>query len=521
MTLAARLVLVGLILPLAAAVAPAGAQDALPPGCEAQRAYYLCRWTFSDAERATADAANATATSRDFQLPVHPSTLATILVRRTGADDGWAFRIEEVVRDGDAVRTSNVSASQHAQQADASARHDEKTTHLVFAAPLAEYWLRFSPGNAQVRQAAVLLPTGAPGQYEITYSAQALPEGVAPSRPAATADDPHMLDLVGDVDAPDHDLVAAWLDDARVGDGLMDVHLQVRDLASVTFASGLQMAPGVTSDATKVDWKVTFSVRGKPYYVAWEATPGEGAGGESFTCALRRESATDTETEELLAQPACVQDRGTGTFHATFPTQSIGSPADGEMFQDITARVRVFEQGGFTTVVDDDPELRYAFALGGPEVWHALNPRLTPASQQASLPWYEAPLASENIPDTLQVVGAVLAALTFVGGLIVVWRGRRATRALLARVEHVEQQHEHDTRRALIELGRLEGEITRAFRAGRIREAQYQVASQRISSVAARFALRRDLGLDDGTPDDPEAAVRVPVQDHKRPDQRL
>lgn len=495
---------------LAAASGPGpqpGPRDApLPDGCAADAGHYLCRWSFNDTDRAAGGADAAAATELSWRIPVFASTLATVEVQRYGPDDGWSFVIEAVVDDETGPRRVNVSASQHAQQTDASVSHHEKTTHLVLALPDAEHWLRFTPGNAQVRQAALPLPLGAPSRYQVIYVGERLPEGEAPTRPAATADDPQMADIAGDTlsNAPDHDIIAAWFDDARVGDGLMDAHLRVADLSRVTFSSGA--APAF--EATRVDWKVVFSVRGEPYYVAWEATRGSGPGSEAFTCALRRESVSDTESEELLATPACVFDRTTATFHASFPTRSIGAPASGEAFADLTARSRVHEATGSTTVVDDGPEVRYAFALGGPAVWHGLNPRLT-REEPAPLAWHEDPLASENLPDTLQVAGAILAALTFLGGLVLVARARRATRDMLGRIDAIERGHENDTRRALLELGVLETELTRDFREGRIREAQYQVAAQRISSVAARFALRRDLGLDDGEPD----AVRVPVRD--------
>lgn len=479
--------------------------DAAPEGCEAHADYYMCSWSFN-----STDASAQPLEPRTFDIPVFARTLATVTVVLNGADAGWLVQVVERTNES----TTNVSNAQHAQQSDASYSHRQRTTHVVFTQPSATYFLRVTPGNAQLQQQAIGgLAAISPGRYYVSYLAEALPPGVAPDRPAATMADPHLVDLE-DFGGGSADIVAAWFDDERLGDGLMDAHLRVADLARVDFTS-----PVTGQTYARIEWKLAFAVVGAPYYVAWEMTPGDGAGKERFTCAVRRESTAAEESEEVLANPRCTLDRDAGVFHASFPERSIGSPAPGEVFGQLTARSRLFNEYGLNEVVDDDPEKRYDFALGGPAVWSALDGGRKDPPAPAALAWYEDPLSTANLPDTLQVAGAVLAALTFLTGLLFLWRSRRDMRRLLHRIDVVEQANEHDARQALIELGRLESELTRDFRHGRIRDTQYQVAAQRIASVAARLALRRDLGLDDGSPD--AIARRIPVLDRDAADESV
>jgi hypothetical protein len=221
------------------------------------------------------------------------------------------------------------------------------------------------------------------------------------------------------------------------------------------------------------------------------------------------------------------------TLVARIPERSVGNPSPSDLFLDLSAAsfsypgstlldpVEAFNPGIYdhpkspVAVREDETkpaDMRYAFALGGPAVWHTLNPRLDPDPEFIPA-WYVAPLAKENIPNTLQVVGALLAGITFLVGAIAVIARRRQLRKYLDRIDAVERSRQFDSSQTLRELGLLEDEFARLFRKGRLTEGQFQVLGQRIASVATRFALRRELGLDDGVPGPDGPTTRVPVRE--------
>jgi hypothetical protein len=293
----------------------------------------------------------------------------------------------------------------------------------------------------------------------------------------------------------------------------MDAHLQVGDLANLTtaaFRAPTTEGPGGQQvfQVDELSWKIAWSVGSKRYYVEW-ALPRPASNATTYSCVLKTEMENE-QLEEVLAHPLCEVDRAAGTFHATFPEASIGSPPDGQVFEavEVRSRARYLPTRAIDTL-DDRGEVRYAFALGGPSVWSSLNPRLDPPP----VAWYEDPLAPENVADTLQVAGSLAALATFLVGLALVSRRRRQTSRLLARVDALDAKGV-DSAQTLVLLGQLEQEFNELFRRHRISEAQYQVLSQRIAGVATRFALRRSLGLDDGVPGEagPGVARRIPVQ---------
>lgn len=456
------------------------AADALPTGCgELDADTYSCFWTL-DAK---------TEEIVLWDVPAFPRTLATITVTLTMSGDiGWTVALE---RSESGAGWYEISRDQHAASPTASARHYQESTHVFEGWSTWTHRLAFSPGTLVAPSGAIVAGPG-PGHFEVSYLAERVPEGVVPIRPAATEDDPHLRDEPNEVAHPAWDIRAAWLDDARLEDGLFDVHLTIGDLGTLDeSAYDVPSTGGATNAlATQIGWKVAWTVEDDAYYVEWAIARGT----DDFTCKLSTESIDQSDIEELRAHPMCTVDVPNSTFHAVIPEGSVGSPRPGALFEDIAARTRVYH-GGATDVVDDANEPRYLFALGGPSVWVDLNPRL-----QTLIPkWYEDPLAAENLVDTVQIVGSLAALATFLVGLALVYRRRRQTSALLARVDAVEDEG-LDSPQTLLKLGRLEQEFSQLFRKHRISDSQYQVLSQRIASVATRFALRRELGLDDGVP---------------------
>lgn len=429
-----------------------------------------CRWEFST-EDAPADAQQP----RVFDLPVHERTLAIVVVSIIGEDNGWTLSLQR--EDG-----VTLSESQHPQQTDAAFRHMESTAHVVFTDAALAHTLVITPVGP--------LLTPSIGRFAITYEGERVPEGTLPVRAAADATHPHIDDVLGDVDEPAYDVVAAWFDDARLDDGLLDAHIA---LAALPADVPIRDEFGFPT-ATSVGWKLAWTIENARYYVEWRADP-TGGTESAFSCTLRRE--TDDAEGPILAHPFCVYDFGTATLHATFAELSVNNPPDGVLFESPEARTRVYVTGRpQPDVVDDATHASFLFAPGGPKIWESLD---NGALGSATPAWYTDPLSSEHIVDTVQIVGSIAALATFLVGLALVYRRRRQTSVLLARVDAVEDEG-LDSSETLLKLGRLEQEFSHLFRKHRISDSQYQVLSQRIASVATRFALRRELGLDDGVP---------------------
>lgn len=483
--------------PLQAEAAPEGCSDAEPD-------VYTCRWVLSGVKPGEAGF---------WELPMFEApALATFTVTLTQSlDQGWQLQVQRKRAGSDEWEVA--SESLHPGTTQLSNRHQSQSTHVLEGNPGDAWRVEFHPGHRDVSLVGDGFASGqGVGTYEVAYLARILPPGAKPSRPAATPDDPQIEDLPGEVSEPAWDLRAAWFDDARLEDGLFDVHLRVGSLENITLAAFRANSIPAGAADSQVDmlmWKVSWVVEGGAYFVEWAIPRGAPVDWDAMRCALKREPATEGGEEEVLAHPLCRVDVANATLHADVPIASIGSPPDGALFEALEARTRVRYTGNAKDVPDDTPGgLRYQFALGGPAVWSALNPRLDPPPT----PWYEDPLAPENIADTVQLGGALVAVSTFLVGLVLVRGRQRQTARLLARVDAVEERG-IDSADVLLRLGELEQEFNGLFRRHRISDAQYQVLTQRIAGVATRFSLRRSLGLDDGTPGEqgPSQARRVPV----------
>lgn len=496
--------LLWLTLVLLLPVVPGQAGDT-PTGCEPLDVdSFSCRWSL--------DGPNTSVAPPDaWVIPVFERTLVTLTVTLTSAPDaGWSTLIQRhAAADAEGVWTT-VDEAHHAPSSQPAIRSSVTTTH-VLAAQRGDSWqIVFRPGEAKTP----LLPDAgvvygsAPGHYEVAYYAERVPEGVVPARPAATQEEPQVRDAPADVAEPSWDILAAWWDDSRLDDGLFDVHLQVTSLDIRDAAFRAPSASGVAdSQAQQLMWKAVWTVDARSYHVEWSV---QRSARDVFSCVLSTEMINEAD-EVVLAHPLCEADIANGTLHATIPEAAAGAPEDGTRFESLAARSRVRISLGFTDVLDETQPARFVFALGGPGVWDGLNGCrfCTPAPA-----WYEQPLAPENADRTLQVVGTVAALATFLIGALLVWRRRRQTHRLLARIEAVAADG-IDASSTLLVLGRLEEEFSLMFRKHKITDGQYQILTQRIAGVATRFALRRTLGLDDGVPGEATPMRRVPVADGK------
>lgn len=459
-----------------------------------------CEWTIRTQDQPTR-------VRHEFWFDAPPSSIATITVVLQGEDAGWSYTIFALPPG--AERDRRVSEGHHnPDDVTHNGPHVDTAAHLLVGEPGTKYLLSFrtshvAPGGTLVLPNAGVYPPSQ-GVFRITLHAQPVPEGTPPSRPAATREDPQLLDDPRDAFSEDMDLLAAWLDDERLDDGLFDVHVAVASLDHLDLNFSRQGVP-VPGPAVAM-WILSFRIEDQRYAMQWVAEA-QGSGYD-FRCRLVRYLDPGIET---VIRPQCVMDVPNATLHARIPEVSVHTPAAGVPFTDLRAEAVHDNDLGYRSLEDEIRLERYPFALGGPDVWHGLNPRLDPP-QALALPWYEAPLTEDNLPNTLQVVGAILASLTFLSGLVILAGRRRQTHRLLDRVDAIEAAAGFDSRETLLALGRLEEEFTRAYRRGRLTEAQYQIVSQRIASVATRFALRRQLGLDDGVPG--EATLpgrRIPV----------
>lgn len=484
---------------IALLAAPALAQPAapgLPEGCREEDALVICEWTV--------DTRTSTANSYSWKLPPPTTTLATVTVVLDGQDGGWQLGVWN--------ETRRVSEGSHqSSTGTAPGRYTETSVHLLLDVGEPEAWsLVLKPYSLRSGGFTFdFLP--APNQrslgvFRILYVAEALPEGTPPLRPAATADVPHLADLAYDSALPEMDIVAAWFDDASVGDALFEARLRVLNASELHYPSGLL--------SSYMSYGLSFRVLDERYYMGWIVFR-QGEGSPGLACQLAQ---FEANTFRTVLYPDCAFDQANGTLVARIPERSVGTPGRGVPFTEMSAFAG--RGNGLSTEPNDNARTeQFPFALGGPAVWDELNAcAFCPIELQYQ--WYEDPLARDNLDTTLQVVGSTLAGGTFLVGLIIVRRRRDRTRDLLDEIDKVEARGETRPREALLDLGMLESRFTQLFRKGDLHESQYQVVSQRIASVATRLALRRELGLDDGSPDGlapPSGsagahAVQVPVR---------
>lgn len=479
-----------LLLPAALAPAP----GALPEGCAPLEQGVSCVWKFD-----TRDEPNRLV--YEFEMPVLPRMYGSLTIVLDGVDGGWTYVIERETGDG----TDIIEENSHTPEGSASSVHRAEDIFVFVADPAELHRLVFTPRLEGVQAAGMtvsdarLLSSGvSSGAFTLTYAAEPLAEGVAPARHAATREDPHLQGGVGDARRGAYDVRAVWFDDDRLGDGLVDLRLHVTAIDDWDHAQG-SVYMGYTAD---------FQVLGRLYRATWRLEapdPAPSMDDVGADCAIYELDNVGLRREMT---PLCEYDWENSTVVSSIPERFLGSPGDGELFTGMSASSfsnRYHPGGSYSSTTDGVEDAvrseRYAFALGGPAVWDELNPRLAVPPEPAK-PWYAAPLASENVPDTLSVLGTLLAAATFLFGIVVVRRHRRQTRELISRVDALVLTHDRSVRAGLLALDELESEFTRLLHEGRITEAQYQVAAQRVTLAATRLALRRDLGLQDIPPGD-------------------
>lgn len=484
----------------------------LPEGCREEDGGYACEFTTSSTEGVLALAAQADTYGRvSFLVPAYERNTISLSVTLDGTNRGWYVYLNET-----SASESRLLLLRRAPASDAPSqqRHRDTSEHYVEVNTSRELSLVFWMWSGY---------QGSAGTFLIEYRASPAPQGTRPERPAATASDPHVVDDIGDVARAWLDIEAFWLDDAGLDDGLMDAHLKLADLASLPEQAEL--------DVAGYFWSAEFDLLGTRYAINWDhattcavgavdricyvntADTAEGA----RTCEIVRVDASDTVGGGVeLTDPTCGVDEENSTLHAVFPESILGDPGPGVEFtamrvltgsvlRPLSGRHEAGSAAGdYTRHEDGSSGERFVFALGGPAVWceHRAG-ACVPA-----LAWYEAPLAPENVPNTLQVLGALFALLAFLAGLVLVRRRRARVRRLLAEVEAVVDAHKADAARGLLALGGLEDSLDARLRRGKITDAEYQIASQRIATSATRLAMRRDLGLDDGMPDADVAASR-------------
>ncbi|HET6404255.1 MAG TPA: hypothetical protein VFH78_06370 [Candidatus Thermoplasmatota archaeon] len=480
-----RLVPLALALALALVAAPlARPQGALPPGCVEEPPGYRCAFEAPlDPVAGVRQVAMVVARDGDyavFPVPVFDRTLASIVVVFEGVEGNWELRVQAQVEGQWMSYSNGTHAREGAPRPVAPA--SQTTLHVLDRFPGAPHRLNLHPYGSLPH------PEISAGHYRILYEAEPLREGEPWPRPAATRDDPHLLDAASDTPEPALDIVAFWFDDAARDDGLFEAHLALADYEHGAVAG---------------EWRIGFRVGDAPYTLLFL----EGDNG-ARVCALARGSFPDDASTgaHRSVRPSCTFDPERDVLTARIPERAVGSPGVGVLFDGFRAvalRHTVGPQGdaiGLASPWDVADRHSYAFALGGPAVWDALNPRLAVPPE----PWYARPLAAENVPDTLQVLGALFAAAAFLGGLLLVRARRRRLRALLAEVEEALARHRHDAAAGLLALGALEESFEARLRRGRISEGEYQIVSQRVATSAARLAMRRELRPDEG-----DADVRV------------
>jgi hypothetical protein len=493
----AALALVALL--LAPVLPPADGVAPMPRECELVDPTTLaCRWAYEPMTEGT---------TAYWEIPLFDRTLATVGVTLLQApDQGWRIRLA-----AGELPSEILSEAYHPARPTTALRHGEETTHVVEAAGNTTHWLVIDSGWAEAANMGNTLGSRA-GRYEITYVGRLIPSGVAPERPAATAQAPHLLDVVAEVVRPAWDIRGAWWGDESLGDGLMDVHMRVASLSGIgeeDFTPPIAEDVPVAPSERRLLWRAHWRLGETDYHLQWRLDESGSIGDGLSACTLHAQVDAGASASPILAHALCSADIENATLHASFPIATIGSPPDGALFSGLRATTAIAYGANEPDSLDAVESPQFPFALGGPRVWDELNAcRFCPETKA----WYQDPLAAENVADTMQVVGTLAALATFLVGLLLVWRRRRHTSSLLARVDDVAEAHA-DQRGALLALGRLEEEFAAMFRRHRISDGQYQVLSQRIATVATRFALRTSLGLDDGVPGEGSPATRVDVID--------
>lgn len=388
---------------------------------------------------------------------------------------------------------------------------------LSFDPVQCEYW--YTDNYELLLQRGPPRPPIGTASFEITWRAHPLPEGTVPSRPAATFEDPHVIDDTGDASEPDQDVLAVWLNDDRLGDGVFEARLAVANVTAMSgprwydfrfFLHADEAPPGVS----EINQLLDDDSQGDDHHFRISVAPDDEGVPKIRRCSAMIAAASSNPGEGTaminLPAPVCELDVAASIFTVHILESHVGNPPAGELFTGLIARTWCLDGTVCPENFDDvTPAPKYDFALGGPDVWDELNPRIARSEGPAPAAWYTHPFAAENVADSLQVTGAIVAVVTFLVGLVLLRRRRARAQKLLAEIEAVVREHRQDARAGLIALGDLEEIVDARFRDRKITEQEHQIASQRIATAATRLAMRRDLGLDDGRPgDEPIARVR-------------
>lgn len=336
----------------------------------------------------------------------------------------------------------------------------------------------------------------APATLRVQLLLVTLPQGVAaPSVPAATADDPHVLDRAGDAEGdPWNDIIAAWFDDSYLDDDLVEVHVNAPLLSEFDPEEAAdrpfyRVRWTLLGDSTELDWNL-LRVEGDWRWTAHVH--------HRFVHSQERPCGYEAGPEaDLIAR----FDEETGTLSAWIPLSFIGDPDPHARFTNISAQsfgfpdiAEVPVQGvacGFPVVFDDATDNVRPFAVGGPEVWRELRGAPAVAAPDAA-PWYRDPLAPDNVPDTLSAVSVLGAIGTAGGGYVLLRRRRARMHTHIAEVDAAFGLHATDAEAALKALEDLEHRFDQMMLDGKLDEKQHDLLARRIERSAYKILkLRR------------------------------
>ncbi|MCA1813087.1 MAG: hypothetical protein LC624_03935 [Halobacteriales archaeon] len=465
--------LAAVLLPVLAAAVPLQPADA-PSACtqEALRVY-TCTWDF---EFGAANGAPV--------LALPPLNTSEIDLRVTSdatvPEYAWAFVPGNAT---DPLYTGTETAQVRTSPLPSTRNETQQHIHhvaLLVLDPADPVQLRFTEGNAQV---AGLSPL--PGALHVVLRIrETAGSALAPSH-AGTWDDPQVKDPVEDSNGPDFtDIAGAWMDDPVLDDALMQVGVWAPNLTHAN--------PSPGSDAWfAFRWKVLAGEWG----VAWvlhAADPLAAAQQEQsgWTAKLWHGAPGQTGAEAIMDLPVQV-DAKNGTLAATVPLHTLGDPKDSDLFTGMEALSYYGASNDATQVpLDKAGDMARAFAVGGPAVWGKLR---GVEDQPLAPAWYAAPLAPDNIPNTIQVGAFLGAGATAVYSAAAVRKRRQQLRTKVDLVDDA-ADGAPDPSSALRALDALQVKFDGELHAGQLSEAHYDILARRIERAAFRL-WRRDQSL--------------------------
>ncbi|HVM45039.1 MAG TPA: hypothetical protein VM582_03800, partial [Candidatus Thermoplasmatota archaeon] len=289
-------------------------------------------------------------------------------------------------------------------------------------------------------------------------------------------------------------IVSAWFNDPLLDDGFVNATLQLADLGAAEDAAHARRY--------ELDW----TLRSDRFRVRWTVT-------NETTATLWRE--TGGRQKPLIELPV-ETDRANGTLTSSIPLRLIGQPRAGDVFTDLRANASRhvaafglapsdYQQAdglGDPGVVDEAAQTVRPFRLrGGSDLEEA--PRDEPlvfepsppaealdatgvASASAAVPWYQAPFAADNLPNTLQVAGAMAAVLTFLAGLLLLARRRSLVQKLVDAVEAARRENEGDAEKLAAAVRAVEARAHDLAARGRLDAREFALVTRRIDQALRR-----------------------------------